>query len=610
MIFIRMRFGLVTLLLTIIFAQARAQYSEVEIDSLIAKIPQWKDDELLEGFQTIRDKTIALPEAILLLKASAVYESAKRSNLPLTLLCARLLVSEANNRDNTGHSTTAFIDVWLEFQNDIGKDSVALAYGHCAMSQAYLNTQFFLKSFEHAEFARIIFEQEKNNLMTLKARYLIFVICYSINPQLAYSEGLNLVHYFERTHDLPFLSVYKQTGFFNGMGLLARKLNQLDESVNCFDIGLDLASKNNFEAIKSLLTGNRGHSLFKMGDYETGLKAIREDVRSSDRLGLPVSKANALITMAQIKIAQHQADSSRYFFSQINVAHGAEGFDVIRYLELSHMLAALEGRYRQAYEISLHVTEKKDSVARYLSNFDFNRQRRELALSVRAADYHSIVVESARKSFLMKVEIGFIVLLVGLFLIMTIYLRTRQKYLRNIKEEMRLNEVLTLKEKEITEAKFVTMNAQLAQLQKEIDFKSQELTTYTLHLIQKNEALETLKTEIDELRQLDPSAVKTKLSSLTSSVNFHLHLDKDWENFRYYFDSVHQQFFDNLKNRLPDITPAETKLCALLRLRLNTKQIATIMGISAESVKTGRYRLRKRFGLETEQRLSDFLESI
>jgi len=77
-----------------------------------------------------------------------------------------------------------------------------------------------------------------------------------------------------------------------------------------------------------------------------------------------------------------------------------------------------------------------------------------------------------------------------------------------------------------------------------------------------------------------------------------------------HFEQVHQHFFTRLKEACPDLSSAELKLCALIRLNLNMKESATILGISPTSVKTARYRLRKKLNLSQEESILDYLLKI
>lgn len=76
---------------------------------------------------------------------------------------------------------------------------------------------------------------------------------------------------------------------------------------------------------------------------------------------------------------------------------------------------------------------------------------------------------------------------------------------------------------------------------------------------------------------------------------------------RLYFNSAHQNFLDRLKTRFPDITTGDLRVCCLLKMNLSTKEIASLMNVSVRAIELRRYRLRKRFELDNETNLVDFL---
>ena len=65
-----------------------------------------------------------------------------------------------------------------------------------------------------------------------------------------------------------------------------------------------------------------------------------------------------------------------------------------------------------------------------------------------------------------------------------------------------------------------------------------------------------------------------------------------------------------LKEKLPEITLAEQRMAALTRLQLTTKQIASMLGISADSVHKSRYRLRQRFNVGIDGSLDELVATI
>ena len=162
-------------------------------------------------------------------------------------------------------------------------------------------------------------------------------------------------------------------------------------------------------------------------------------------------------------------------------------------------------------------------------------------------------------------------------------------------------------EKVLNKTKMENHRLKQEELSRELRFKNKELTSYTLNFIQKNELMEELKVKILEIKKVAPKEVTRQLNSLHRQVESNFHNDRDWEDFKLYFENVHKDFFRLLKDYCPELTQNELKLCALLRLNMNLKEAATILGIAPESVKTARYRLRKKLQLEREDNLIDFI---
>ena len=98
-----------------------------------------------------------------------------------------------------------------------------------------------------------------------------------------------------------------------------------------------------------------------------------------------------------------------------------------------------------------------------------------------------------------------------------------------------------------------------------------------------------------------------ELSRLQYMISHSFNLDKDWDDFRIYFEQVHHRFFQELQARFKDLTAKELRLCALMKLNLSSKEIATILGISVNSVKMARYRMRKKIGVNSETDLTCFM---
>ena len=148
-------------------------------------------------------------------------------------------------------------------------------------------------------------------------------------------------------------------------------------------------------------------------------------------------------------------------------------------------------------------------------------------------------------------------------------------------------------------------------LRGELEFRNKALTTHTLNLIQKNSILEDIRQTVSLALKSGQKDENTPLfSRLINLIDYSFNLDKDWDEFKLYFEGVHKDFFSKLKKENPELSAGELRLCALIRLNLNLKEAATLLNISPDSVKTARHRLRKKLNLSEDNNLSDYLMTI
>jgi DNA-binding CsgD family transcriptional regulator len=86
--------------------------------------------------------------------------------------------------------------------------------------------------------------------------------------------------------------------------------------------------------------------------------------------------------------------------------------------------------------------------------------------------------------------------------------------------------------------------------------------------------------------------------------------ETSWREFEYRFARVHESFYDTLDAQFPDLTPAERKVCAMLKLNMSSKEIAAITMVRPESVDTARSRIRKKLDIDKDENLTEFLNRL
>jgi hypothetical protein len=141
--------------------------------------------------------------------------------------------------------------------------------------------------------------------------------------------------------------------------------------------------------------------------------------------------------------------------------------------------------------------------------------------------------------------------------------------------------------------------------------KNNELTSLALHITQKNEMLGKISNQISKAiaETGDDSTIKN-LKEIKALIQKGLNASNEWEKFSEHFDSVHEGFLKRLKQTYPDLSTSTLKLCAFIKMRLSSKEIATLMNTAPDSVLKARYRLRSKFNLEKETGLEEFLNNF
>lgn len=89
-----------------------------------------------------------------------------------------------------------------------------------------------------------------------------------------------------------------------------------------------------------------------------------------------------------------------------------------------------------------------------------------------------------------------------------------------------------------------------------------------------------------------------------------LDTEDDWKMFLIKFEQKHHNFFKRLKEAHPQLTNNDLRLCACLKLNMETKDIASLMNLSVRAVENNRYRLRKKLDLKPTQNLNEYFLNI
>lgn len=170
-----------------------------------------------------------------------------------------------------------------------------------------------------------------------------------------------------------------------------------------------------------------------------------------------------------------------------------------------------------------------------------------------------------------------------------------------------------LKEAEHKETEIINLKNQ--KLQYELRHKSQDLASSTMNIIRKNEVLQEInknleKMEKDIISKKDSEKVLENIKNMQTHIKKNFQYDNSWKKFQENFDLVYENYLKRLSEKYPALTVSDKKLCAYLKMNLNSKEIAPLLNMSYRSVEMSRYRLRKKLNLDRETNLTDFLQKF
>jgi len=122
--------------------------------------------------------------------------------------------------------------------------------------------------------------------------------------------------------------------------------------------------------------------------------------------------------------------------------------------------------------------------------------------------------------------------------------------------------------------------------------------------LQVTETMQNLNRIIQRLdtRPLEVDATIRQLRSHSrSAIN--------WDEFKVYLQALQPNFLPRLWATHPDLSEREIKVCILVRLGLQSKEIAALTKLSTKSVEIYRYRIRKKMKLTRSDSLVQYLST-
>jgi tetratricopeptide (TPR) repeat protein len=188
---------------------------------------------------------------------------------------------------------------------------------------------------------------------------------------------------------------------------------------------------------------------------------------------------------------------------------------------------------------------------------------------------------------------AFILILLSLFLLLLLNIYTQRRML--LRKDLVIVEVQ--QELKRLHAQKRTAEEQLSECRRVLEEQGRTLEACQAELERMSHPAAARETEehIMILEQLHKTAIIT---------------EEGWISFREQFEKVYSGFFVRMKEKFPEVTPAEMRLMALVKLNITTREMADLLGISPESIRKTGYRFLKKINRTGETSLDELVSSI
>lgn len=402
-------------------------------------------------------------------------------------------------------------------------------------------------------------EKEKNPKRALELHQQALIYCRKKNDSIIYAE------------------------IYENIGSVYEDLEAYDKALEYYQLAYTLNRSEKGKEARITVLNNIGDCYRKMGDFVQALQFTHQALHEARKSDNHYEERSALRDLSKLYDLKGEFQHSKTYLDSA--------------YQLTEMIYTDEGAQQVALLSTFYELEQKD---REIELLDKNKRNATLTGWI----------------YLQTAIIVFILLFVIIW-----WQRVRMKSdRRNLKaQELVLETKQQLMQVELDNARLreSKLSSDLQnqyllerELQQELELRSQSLSSHTLQLIEKNGLLETLQQSLLKAIKAEGAEKNKQLREVSRQIDFSFHRDRDWSNFEHFFAQVHASFYDKLKEQLPDISRTEQRLCALIKLKLESKEIAIILGITVDSLRIARYRLKKRLKLDEADSLGSFIELL
>ncbi|MCE7064788.1 hypothetical protein [Dyadobacter sp. CY326] len=365
----------------------------------------------------------------------------------------------------------------------------------------------------------------------------------------------------------------------NTIGLSYIKLGRLDSADYYFDKILKNLAIIDYNVWKGIAQGDLGLTAYLRGNYERAKPLLQANIDQAVIIFDFDQAARSLTLMADIYIREEkipEAEKAMLYARQC-VVRSQNNKPLEQLYQVFGKVYAAKGNLKLTNVYLDSANRIKNIFEKDFNSMQMLRASEKAQLNAHRADMERVAAERQIKTL----ERNILLVLVLLLGVMALYFY-KTYYYKNL-EKQRL------------------VKDQLEKAEQELTFATMQLEEFTRSISEKTQLVEELSARYGSSASDETVQELQKITILT---------DEQWEYFRNLFEKIHVGYLSRLREKLPGLTPAEVRFMALARLNLTYKEMASTLGISVQSVRVIRHRIRKKLNLPEEADLKDVISTI
>lgn len=146
-------------------------------------------------------------------------------------------------------------------------------------------------------------------------------------------------------------------------------------------------------------------------------------------------------------------------------------------------------------------------------------------------------------------------------------------------------------------------------LEEEAANRSGELESIAGRIAENDRLLASLRERLVAMENIGDTVVPA-LREVIGQIDLNAHRTDIWQTFADRLKTIDQEFIHELVRCSPGLTPAELRVCTLLRISMSNQEIASILNLSARTVESHRLSVRRKLGLAGKDDLLSALAHI